>query len=107
MNGTFPKDADGDALRRVAGHADMSRPMVIDFFVDAPTQTSADAVATAASVRGYGVSVERDMERQRWTCVCSKRMLATYDNVVAAQRELDELGGPVGARSDGWGTGGN
>jgi hypothetical protein len=30
---TYPDDADGDALRRIAATADMSRPMDIDFFI--------------------------------------------------------------------------
>lgn len=36
---TYPNDADGDALRRVAGAgSDMSKPMDIDFAVAAPDE---------------------------------------------------------------------
>jgi hypothetical protein len=36
MADSFPNDADGDALRRVAERSDMSKPMDIDFAVDVP-----------------------------------------------------------------------
>jgi hypothetical protein len=103
----FPNDADGDALRRVSTHADMSKPMVIDFAVDAPSQASAERIARLASERGYAASVEPDAEHGRWTCYCSKLMMATHEGVLGAQQELDELSAPLGGRSDGWGTSGN
>jgi hypothetical protein len=34
-------------------------------------------------------------------------MVPTYEVVVAAQKELDELSAPLGGHSDGWGTLGN
>ncbi|MGI9515402.1 MAG: ribonuclease E inhibitor RraB, partial [Pirellulaceae bacterium] len=42
-----------------------------------------------------------------WTCECSKVMLLTYDNINAAQYELNEIAKPLGAYVDGWGTFGN
>ena len=46
MGTIYPNDADGDALRRVAGSgADMSRPMTIDFSVASPNREAADQVA--------------------------------------------------------------
>jgi hypothetical protein len=84
---TFPDDADGDALRRVAERSDMSKPMDIDFAVDVPDQARGEAMAQLASRRGYATTVERDASGPRW--------------------ELDELSEPLGGRSDGWGTFGN
>lgn len=103
----YPDDADGDALRRVATHSNMSLPMGIDFAIDVPTEEAGHAVEQAASRRGYSTSVERDDASMRWTCYCVKRMVATYEAVVAAQQELGELSAPFGGRSDGWGTTGN
>jgi hypothetical protein len=34
-------------------------------------------------------------------------MVPTYDGVIDAQLELDELSRPSGGRNDGWGTSGN
>lgn len=107
MDDRFPDDADGDALRRVAERSDMSRPMNIDFAVDVPNQARAEGMAQLAAQRGYTTRVACDTPGQRWTCYCSKCMVPTYEAVVAAQKELDELSEPLGGRSDGWGTLGN
>ena len=114
----YPADQDGEALRRVAEHgADMSRPMDIDFTVAAPTQEAAEQVAAQAQGLGYRVEVSFDDEEAEleegddalppWTCYCTKHMLATHEGVLAAQRELDGIGRPLGAWCDGWGTEGN
>ena len=108
MSDNYPNNDDGDALRRVASMgADMSRPMDIDFYVCVPDQHSGDSVACLASGRGYRTEVIYDDEDDAWDCYCTKTMLATYDRVVAAQRELDELSRPFRGRCDGWGTPGN
>jgi hypothetical protein len=96
----YPNDADGDALRRVAATSDMTKPMVIDFAVDVPDEASGKEVARLAAERGYDPVVERDDRTGRWTCYCSKKMVPTYDAVVGAQRELDELSAACGGRSD-------
>jgi hypothetical protein len=104
----FPNDADGDAPRRVANSgSDMSKPMRIDFLVSAPDAKSADAIADLARTRDDSVSVEKDEESDRWSCSCTKEMFATYDSVVAAQRELDAMSRPFDGYSDGCGTLGN
>ncbi len=108
MNDPYPDDADGDALRRVASMgADMSRPMDIDFFVAVPDRQAGESVAKLASSLGYRTEVVHDEEDDAWDCYCTKAMLATYDGVVLAQRELDLLSRSFGGKSDGWGTPGN
>ena len=108
MNLDYPNDADGDALRRIAEDGnDMSMPMDVDFTVDVPDQGSGEQVAALAQAKGYVVDLEFDDEDEEWTCYCTKSMLATYEGVVAAQKELDELSEPFGGCCDGWGTFGN
>jgi hypothetical protein len=108
MSDTYPGDADGDALRRVASQgADMSRPMDIDFFVSVPDRQAGESVARLATGLGYRTELVHDEEDDAWDCYCTKAMLATYDGVVEAQRELDELSRPFGGHSDGWGTSGD
>jgi hypothetical protein len=97
--------ADGDALRRVAKHADMSRPMDIDFAVVVPTEAAGKIVGARAVQRGYAVELEENAGG--WTCYCTKRMLATHEAVVAAQAELEALAASEGGYADGWGTLGN
>jgi len=103
----FPNDADGDALRKVAERSDMSRPMRVDFAVSVPDKDSGEALAQLATERGYVTVVEFDETASRWSCYCAKVMLVAYETVLAAQRELDDLGAALGGYSDGWGTPGN
>jgi Regulator of ribonuclease activity B len=105
----FPLDADGDALRRIAVQgSDLSRPMLIDFQIALPDEASAEALAAVARKLGYQASVYDSPEcALPWTCECSTRMLATYEGVIAIQKELAELIKPFGGIPDGWGTSGN
>lgn len=104
----YPDDADGHALRRVAAESDMSRPMVIDFFVAVPDQQSGERIAKAADAAGYRPRLDQDEESGQWTCYCSKQMLADHAGVLAAQRELAVIADTVdGCDVDGWGTFGN
>jgi hypothetical protein len=105
MSETYPDDADGDALRRVASTgADMSRPMEIDFVVAVPGREAGEAVAQIAARSGYRTELVHDEEDDAWDCHCNKKVLPTYEEVIAAQRELDELCQPFGGYVDGWGT---
>jgi len=104
----LPNDADGDALRRLAADGnDMARPMTIDFTVVIPSLAAGHAVAGAAQEIGYRSSVEHDEEAETWTCYCTRHMVASYDAIVLAQRELNRLSGPHGGHCDGWGSFGN
>lgn len=103
----FPADADGEALRRVAETSDLSRPMDVDFAVAVPDRVSGHRVADVASSHGYRVSVEVNDETGECTCYCTRHMIASYDAVVAAQKELELLSAPFGGYADGWGTLGN
>jgi regulator of RNase E activity RraB len=104
----YPQDDDGDALRRVAACGnDMSKSMDIDFQIAVENEAAAKKVAEAASAIGYRVGISFDEEDEAWTVDCTKLMLATYDSVMSAQKELDALAEPMGGFCDGWGTFGN
>jgi hypothetical protein len=108
MNINYPNDADGDALRQVLSEgADMSRPMVIDFSVEARDQQTALRIAELVSAHGFDPSVSADDEDGTWSIYCAKSMLATYEGVVSIQDQLNELLNPLGGICDGWGTYGN
>jgi hypothetical protein len=101
-------DPDADALRRVAeSGADMSRPMVIEFSIDVPDEVSARSVADLIAPDGFDTSMFHDDETGSWSVYGSKQMLATYENVVGAQENLNRLVHAHGGRCDGWGTFGN
>ena len=105
----FPHDSDGDALRGlVESGCDLSKPMLIDFQISAETESAANAIGELASKLGYHVKTYQYPEiDDNWTCECSTRMLATYEGVLAIQRELAEISAELGGFPDGWGTFGN
>jgi len=113
--GDYPDNADGDALRRLlADGSDMSKPMEIEFAMAVPDESAGDAVAERARDLGYEVKVVFDLGEEKvaddppsWTCYCRRDMIATYNAVIAAQAELDELSRPIGGYADGWGSFGN
>jgi regulator of RNase E activity RraB len=109
MARSLPKDADGDALRRiVAEGSDLSKPMYVNFQVAVPDEESAKKLAAVAGKLGYRVSVYDSPEcTLPWTCECSTRMVATYESVVAIQAELAEISEQFGGVPDDWGTFGN
>jgi hypothetical protein len=81
--------------------------MDIDFAVAVPDEESGDAVAELANARGYCSKLSRDAETEEWTCYCTRAMVPTYDAIIAAQEDLDDLAKPLGGHTDGWGTFGN
>lgn len=104
----FPEDSDGDALRRVKKHgSNMDEPMKIEFSVDVPSKDSGIAVAERSATLGYETNLFYDEETDRWSVYCAKAMLATYENVVNGQVELNEIAIEHGANCDGWVTAGN
>jgi regulator of RNase E activity RraB len=109
MADRFPKDADGEALRRIARDgSDLSKPMFINFHVAVPDKPSAKKLAAIAQKLGYRIKVFASPECVlRWTCECSTRMVAAYESVIAVQNELADLSEPFGGRPDGWSTFGN
>ena len=114
MTTDYPKDSDGDALRRVvAGGSDMSKTMDIEFQIAAPDKATAKRVADEAAKLGYRTELWFDDEEQDlgrslpWDCVCTRTMLPEYDAIIAVQVELNAIARPLGAYTDGWGTFGN
>ena len=109
MQHDFPNDADGDALRLfVKNGSDLSKPMLIDFQVAVPDEGAAKALADVVQKIGYHAKTYASPECSLpWTCECSTRMIASYDEVIAIQDELAKLSEPFGGHSDGWGSFGN
>ncbi len=104
----YPQDADGDSLRRVrdAG-SNMALPMTIDFSINAPNEIAARAIAALVSTHGFDPSISDNEGRGSWSVYCSKTMVATYDSVVAAQAQLNQLTNSQGGSCEGWETFGN
>src|SRR5579863_4275004 len=68
MPGSYPNDADGDALRNAEeSGADMSLPMVIDFSVDVPDEHTARRVAEIVEAYGFDPSIYEDDDSGSWS----------------------------------------
>ena len=104
----YPEDADGDALRSIAASgSDMTRPMVIDFAIDAGSKAIALECLAALEDAGFDASLYQDEDDKRWSVYCPIRMIPSYDAIVRTQKILGELAAEHGGTSDGWGTFGN
>jgi Regulator of ribonuclease activity B len=107
VSADFPNDHDGNALRLVAQHgSDMTQPMLIDFAIDAPTETIADTVVARLKSKDF-VSSKTENGDGRWTITVPVMMTPDYEEIVLFQQLLDDDLGRFGAKSDGWGTFGN
>jgi hypothetical protein len=105
---SYPDDADGDALQRVADQgSDMSRPMTIDFVLSTNDMSQARSIAQLVAEHGYQTDIHLNDESRSIDVYCTKRMVPTYDDVVACQAELTQLCEPFGVVCDSWGTYGN
>ena len=103
----YPNDADGDALRMVAEHSDMSKPMMIDFAIDAPSEAVADICMSRLKSRDFVSEKSVDEKSGRWTVTVPVVMTPRYSEIVYFQNVLDEDLAELDAKSDGWGTFGN
>src|SRR5262245_20311604 len=105
---SYPDDADGEALQRVADQgSDMSRPMTIEFVISTREMSMARSVAQLAADHGYQTDIHLDDEGGSIDVSCAKRMVATYESVVAGQAELTRLCEPLGLVCESWATYGN
>jgi hypothetical protein len=108
MTDNLPLDDDGDALRRlIATGSDLSKEMEIDFAVDIPNRDSGLAFARLVEPMGFRAEVHQSSKTGRWTCYCSRMLVPEYETIISIQQMLAELGRPIGAKPDGWGSFGN
>jgi Regulator of ribonuclease activity B len=104
----IPDDDTGAALRRwEAEGSDLSKAMVIDFFVAGSSQQACVDFSHAAELSEFSVSSEVDSETGTWTCYCSKRMLPVYEALVETEQLLDSVASRFGLKFDGFGSFGN
>ena len=116
----YPDDDDGIVLTQLEEEGiDMTRPLLLEFTVAAPDERSANAIEKAVTKLGYEAQIEFDegeleegddldesMEEfgPAWTVFLKVSMVPTYDEIIRIQEMLDEIAGPHGGESDGWGV---
>ncbi len=116
---TYPDDADGAVLANLAAQGvDMTQPLMIEFLVAVPDETSANNAARSMADAGYEPQIEYDEGEPdldpetddaeefgpSWTVCANVQMIPEYGEIMRIQAELDEISRPFGGRSDGWGV---
>jgi hypothetical protein len=115
----YPDDEDGRVLAGLAADGmDMSMPRLIDFPVAVPNEEVAKVVAKAVADQGYEAEIyfdEGDADDSgrvpdagefapSWSVYVEVTMVPEHSRIVEIQSELDRIAGPLGGKSDGWGT---
>jgi hypothetical protein len=106
------EDGEDEATRAGLRHlaedgSDLTRPMVVDFFVVVPDEAVGHVVVVRTAPMGFASRLERDDEEDAWTCVCSVTIVPTFERVRALERLLDRLARELGGFADGFGSFGN
>jgi hypothetical protein len=112
--------ADAAAIAELArAGVDLSRPVLIEFAVDAPNDAVAQAVARALTEGGYAARVEYDEGEPdddgeidpddeefgpAWTVYTDRQMVPTLAELARVQGEIERIAAPLGGRTDGWGV---
>jgi regulator of ribonuclease activity B len=103
----YPKDANGDALRRMeeAGD-DLTRPRNIDFTAVFSNQDAAESFANQFRAHGYAASVEfaQTNEEFPWDVLVVKHMIPTHEGIAAFEGSLQQVASSFGGHTDGWGS---
>ena len=117
---SYPDDEDGAVLANLASHGvDMTQPLQIEFFVDAPDESSSQAIEAALKKEGYETQIyfdegEPDEEGvidpddeefgPSWTVYAIVNMVPEYDEIMRIQADLERIAKPLGGAADGWET---
>jgi hypothetical protein len=79
---------------------------LIEFTIAAPTEAVARRIIELVASKGYSPRIFVDDDGDV-SIYCGRVMVATYEGVVEAQAELNQLCLPYSAECDGWITAGN
>ena len=108
MNSRLSDEDTQDALLRLAQQgSDLSRPMLIDFFVVVPSYAAGQRFADEIRAQDFATSLERDDEDQTWTCYCSTTLVPEYSAITDVEKKLGEIAKKHGGHLDGFGSFGN
>ena len=116
----IPDDEDGAVLQTLldAG-VDLTRPLQIEFSIDVPDESAANAVAEAIRAADYDCEIDHDEGEPdedgdadpdddefgpSWTIYVPIEMVPEHRRIVDLQAQLNELAAPHGGECDGWST---
>ena len=102
----YPDDANGDALRHMAGQGDdLTCPRNVEFTVVFPDENVAKKFADHFSTLGYAASVEltQTVKKFPWDVVVVKHMVPKHEDIGAFEASLERVAANLGGHDDGWG----
>jgi hypothetical protein len=103
----YPRDENGDALRRMeAAGDDLTRSRDVEFTVVFPSKKSAEEFAKSISTQGYEAEVEfsETVEGLPWDVIVVKHMAPSYAEIGNFEALLQSVADRFGGRNDGWGS---
>jgi Regulator of ribonuclease activity B len=106
MADDFPKDENGQVLKRMLEHGDdLSKQRYVDFIVVFPDKMRAEQFAEQFRNRGFEVLIQNSVTVPElpWDVTASKFMYPTHQSITDIERELELAAVPLGGRNDGWG----
>lgn len=114
----FPNDDDGNVLKQLHEMGfDFCNEIEVEFTVAAPNEEAMASIEKAARNAGYDaegyfdegelevdeeITEENEEFAPSWTVYVTKVVKLEYDQLVAIQKDLDQLSVPFGGKSDGW-----
>mgnify|MGYP002631190334 FL=1 len=111
MTTSYPDDADGDVLGAMAESGiDMTKPVTIEFIVDAPNEQKAKSIEADAAAVGYPAIAEfEDGDPEEgiepgWVVSIEVEMAPAYQPIVDLQKKLQGFAEAHGGQVDGWGA---
>ncbi|WLQ14319.1 ribonuclease E inhibitor RraB [Hahella aquimaris] len=87
--------------------SDLSKPMVIDFFIALRSETDGEKIRSEVESLGFSFSVELDAESKEWTGYCSIKVVPSHEAISMLERKLHDIASKVGGKGDGFGSYGN
>jgi hypothetical protein len=116
----FPDDEDGAVLASLAeAGVDLSKPIELEFVIDAPGEAAANQIAAAVRAAGHECQVEYDEGEPdegdeadsgdeelgpSWAVYVSLEAVAEHARIVQLQQMFTQLAEPHGGACDGWGA---
>ena len=101
----WPKDADGDVLRRMEESGfDFASEHVVDFNIDLAQWPPPPSLVSELRRRYPESSLFPPVKEQRGYIRVQVRALVTYQFVTSMQREMSELARPFGGVCESWGV---
>ncbi|MFT4515832.1 MAG: regulator of RNase E activity RraB [Planctomycetota bacterium] len=111
MSISYPDDADGNVLTAMAeSGVDMTKPLTIEFVIDAPGEQPAKAIEAETAAAGYpAVADFEDGDPEEgidpgWVVSVEVEMAPEYQPIIDLQEKLQGFAEAHGGQVDGWGA---